>query len=342
MRTPKRHGETAATPIAFVRAILLAYERYGRDPAAALREAQIPPGMLSDPSARITARQMETLSAFAMQELDDEALGWFSRRLPWGTLGMLCRASLGAPDLRVALRRWFRHHRLVTDDLAIDLEVDGWVASVALRERRDFGPLREFCLLSNLRFVHGYACWAIDSRISLLGVAFPFPRPAHGAVYPLLFPGPVSFDAPQARMSFDARYLSLPQKRDDAAMRAMLQRALPLTVLQYRRDRLVVEQIRRVLGDDLVRVHGAEEVARRLHLSTRTLYRHLRQEGATLQGIKDEVRRERAIQLLGRTREPVKQVARAAGFESEKSFARAFKAWTGRSPRDFRRRATPP
>jgi AraC-like DNA-binding protein len=342
MRTPRRHGETAATPIAFVRAILLAYARYGRDPAAALRESRIPPGMLADPSARITARQMEAISAHAMQELDDEALGWFSRRLPWGTLGMLCRASLTAPDLGVALRRWFRHHRLVTDDLAIALEVEGGVATVALREGRDFGPLREFCLLSNLRFVHGYACWAVDSRISLLGVTFPFPRPAHGAVYPLLFPGPVAFDAPRASFRFDARYLELPQKRDDAAMRAMLQRALPLTVLQYRRDRLVVEQIRRVLGDDLLRVRGADEVARRLHVSTRSLYRHLRHEGATLQGIKDEVRRERAVRLLGQTREPVKSVARAAGFGSEKSFARAFKAWTGRSPRDFRRRATPP
>ena len=28
-----------------------------------------------------------------MQELDDEALGWFNRRLPWGSYGMLARAS---------------------------------------------------------------------------------------------------------------------------------------------------------------------------------------------------------------------------------------------------------
>ena len=29
----------------------------------------------------VTAEQMERCSGFAMQELDDEALGWFSRRL---------------------------------------------------------------------------------------------------------------------------------------------------------------------------------------------------------------------------------------------------------------------
>ena len=38
---------------------------------------------------------------------------------------------------------------------------------------------------------------------------------------------------------FDARYLALPLVRDEAALRQMLQRALPLTVRQYRRDRLL-------------------------------------------------------------------------------------------------------
>ncbi|MDP1270813.1 AraC family transcriptional regulator ligand-binding domain-containing protein, partial [Klebsiella pneumoniae] len=81
------------------------------DPANALRHAQIDAAALDDPGARVTAAQMEVMSGHAMQELDDEALGWFSRRLPWGCYGMLCRASLTAPTLEVALKRWCRHHR---------------------------------------------------------------------------------------------------------------------------------------------------------------------------------------------------------------------------------------
>jgi AraC-like DNA-binding protein len=341
MTTRRRESATAATPIAFVRAILRAFEKYGESPDAVLRQAQIAPALLKDPTARITAWQLELLSAGAMQQLDDEALGWFSRKLPWGSLGMLCRASLGAPDLGSALRRWFRHHRLLTQDLELALSVaeDG-VATVSLRENRKLGVMREFCLLSYLRYVHGYACWTIDSRIPLLGVGFPFPRPAHGSVYPLLFPGPVAFDAASAHFRFDAKYLALPQRRDEAALRVMLKRALPLTVRQYRRDRLVVQQVRGLLGGGLAHVRDADAIARRLHVSTRTLYRLLRGEGASLQGLKDEVRRERAVHLLCRTRTPVKQVARAVGFASEKAFARAFKAWTGSSPRAYRQAAS--
>lgn len=325
-----------------MRALVLAYDRYGADPAAVLQQGQITPEMLRDPEARITARQMEAVSEGAMRQLDDEALGWFSRRLPWGSLGMLCRASLPSPNLEVALKRWFRHHRLLTDDILLGLSNVGGRATVSITENRPLGAMREFCLVSYLRYVHGYACWAVDSRISLLEVGFPFPAPPHAAVYPLLFPGPVSFDAGRAHFTFDARYLSLPQRRDDRALRAMLQNALPLTVLQYRRDRLLVQRVRRLLAEHPGEALDADAIARHLHLSTRSLHRHLRDEGASLQGLKDEVRRERAVELLCRTEKPVKQVALAVGFADEKAFARAFKAWTGETPRDCRRRAAPP
>jgi AraC-like DNA-binding protein len=162
----------------------------------------------------------------------------------------------------------------------------------------------------------------------------PHAPPRHHAAYALMFPGPVRFDAPRAGLSFDAQYLALPLRRDERALRQMLQRALPLTVLQYRRDRLLVARVRELLPR-----HGtADALARALHLSTRTLHRQLKEEGASLQALKDEVRRERASELLLRTEQPLKQIARAAGFRNEKSFARAFRGWTGAPPGEWRRR----
>lgn len=324
----------AATPMAFVRSMVLAYRKYGVDPAAALRAAQIAPRELRRVDARITAAQMEAFSAHAMRELDDEALGWFGRRLPWGSYGMLCRASITAPTLGLALARWCRHHRLLTDDVLLSLQADGEVARLAIDERRALDPgLREFCLLTLLRYVHGYACWAVDSRIPVLEATFPHAPPRHHRAYALMFPGPVRFDADRAGFAFDAQYLALPLRRDERALRAMLQRALTLTVRPYRRDRLLVQRVRELLP----RHPTAEALAAALHVSVRTLHRQLRDEGASLQSLKDEVRRDRALELLARARQPVKQVARAVGFASEKSFARAFRHWTGRSPSDVRR-----
>jgi AraC-like DNA-binding protein len=330
----------AATPIAFVHAMLLAYERYGKDPSAALQAAQITPALLRRTGARITADQLEAFARHAMQQLDDEALGWFSRRLPWGSYGMLARASLTAPNLGVALKRWCRHHRLLTDDLLFTLDEQGGIAHLRLQERRRFGPAREFCLLTNLRNVHGVASWLVDSGIPLIEVHLPFAAPPHADLYPRLFPGRVVFGTAPAGFSFDAQYLALPVRRDERAMQAMLQHALQLIVRPYRRDRLLVQRVRELLRERATELRTAEALAAALHVSVRTLHRQLRDEGATLQALKDEARLEQAERLLARGRQPVKQIAEAVGFRSEKSFSRAFKAWTGRSPVEVRRAGT--
>jgi AraC-like DNA-binding protein len=331
----------AATPMAFARAIAVAYRRQDQSPEGTFKLAQIKPAQLQNPDGRMTSRQMEILSATAMRELDDEGLGAFSRKLPWGSYGMLARASLTSPDLGVALKRWCRHHGLITDDVHLELTVTGATAAITLQERRPLPPeLRELSLAFVLRNIHGLACWYIDSRIPLQGVRFPFPAPTHADAYAHMFPGPLHFGAGQAEISFDPEYLKLPLRRDEKALAQMLQRALPITVLQYRRDRLLVPQVRQALAAHPERAHSAEALAELLHVSARTLHRQLKEEGASLQQLKDEVRLERAKDLLYRTSKPVKQVAAAVGFRNEKSFGRAFRQWVGLSPAEFRNSAS--
>jgi AraC-like DNA-binding protein len=331
----------ALTPMALVQAIVGAYERRGLNPDHALALAQIPPASVHDPAARITAAQMEVISGTAMRELDDEALGCLDRALPWGSYGLLARASLTAPTLGVALKRWCRHHGLLASDPLPVLEISGDVARLAVRMGREAGPTTELCVVSLLRNIHGLACWYVDSRIPLQGAQFPYAPPPHVDAYALLFDGPSRFGAGHAAIEFDARYLDLPVRRDEAAMTQLLQRALPLTVRSFRRDRLLVQRVRQALAAQPLDAHNADELAAILNVSARTLHRQLKEEGASLQVLKDEVRRQRATELLLRTRRPVKQVAQAAGFQNEKSFIRAFKAWTGRSPGDWRSEQLP-
>ncbi|HSV54075.1 MAG TPA: AraC family transcriptional regulator [Burkholderiaceae bacterium] len=336
----------AVTPMLFARAIVAAYRRYGQEPGQVLKLAQITPAQLIKPNGRMTARQMEMLSATAMQELDDEGLGAFNRKLPWGSYGMLARASLTAPDLGIALKRWCRHHALLTNTIRLELATSGATAAIVVNEPADLpcnlqADVRELGLAFVLRNIHGLACWYIDSRIPLQSTRLPFAAAAHADAYAHMFPGPLHFDAPRAEIRFDASYLALPLRRDEKALQTMLQRALPITVLQYRRDRLLVQQVRQALAAHPEQAHSADGIAELLHVSARTLHRQLKEEGASLQQLKDEVRQERAKDLLYRSSKPVKQIAAATGFRNEKSFTRAFRQWTGVSPTEFRKAETP-
>ena len=331
----------ALTPMAFVQAIVHAYSARGMNPDAALEAAQIAPDAVDQLGGRITARQMEVVSEAAMRELDDEALGWFSRALPWGSYGMLARASISAPTLERALRRWCRHHGLLTRDVALQLtrHTDG-SARLSISEQRDLGAAREFCLVSLLRNAHGLASWLIDSRLPLLDSTFTFAEPPHRDAYRVLFPGPVRFAADSTGLRFDARYLNLPLRRDEAALNQMLQRALPIMVLPYRRDRLLVDRVRHLLA--LPGHDSAQALAHALNISPRTLHRHLQEASVPLQALKDEARLQRARDALLRSDRPIKQVAALAGFRNDKSFLRAFKGWTGLTPAEFRERQRPP
>ncbi len=326
----------AETPIAFIQAIAAAYAQRDLRVDDALKKAQIEPKLLKKNNARVTAMQMELMSGIAMQELDDEGLGWFSRRLPWGSYGMLVRASLTSPTLGVALNRWCRHHGLLTDDIRLSLTERNGVATLQLDETRDLGVFREFCVVSVLRNALGVACWLTDSRIPLTATHLRFAPPAHADSYRVLFDGPTHFHATANCLQFDAGYLALPVRRDEAALQQMLQRALLLTVRPYRRDRLLVEKVRQTLAQHPEHSRNADDLAAWLNMSARTLHRQLQEEGASLQQLKDSVRRDLAVALLQRSSRPMKQIAEAVGFQNEKSFMRAFKNWTGATPESFR------
>ena len=101
----------------------------------------------------------------------------------------------------------------------------------------------------------------------------------------------------------------------------------------------LLEQVRQVLATQVGIAHEADGIAAHLNLSARTLHRQLKEEGASLQQLKDEVRSARARELLHRGAKSVKQVAAAVGIADAAYFTRAFQHLTGKSPTAFRRSA---
>ena len=79
------------------------------------------------------------------------------------------------------------------------------------------------------------------------------------------------------------------------------------------------------------------EVARLLCVSPRTLQRQLNAEGVCYSDIVDRCRRIAARRLLESTRKPVRDIASELGYRDAGSFSRAFRRWSGCSPRVYRR-----
>lgn len=99
-------------------------------------------------------------------------------------------------------------------------------------------------------------------------------------------------------------------------------------------------RVRSVIAE---RVRGrrpeADEVARELAMSTRAMQRLLKNNGTSFRRLLDEVRNEHARGYLGSTTFSDGEVSFLLGFEDPNSFYRAFRAWNGMSPTEFRQQA---
>jgi AraC-like DNA-binding protein len=81
---------------------------------------------------------------------------------------------------------------------------------------------------------------------------------------------------------------------------------------------------------------SAERIAQALHLSLRSLQRHLADEGNNYESLLADTRHNLALQHMHDPRCSISEIAYLLGFADTSSFSRAFKRWTGQAPSHYR------
>ena len=87
-----------------------------------------------------------------------------------------------------------------------------------------------------------------------------------------------------------------------------------------------------------VRYPTIDNTARRVGMPVRTLQRRLKESGLSYSELVEQTRYELACRLLDMPGAKMAAVARALGYNDPSSFSRAFRRWTGMSPRAYRSR----
>jgi AraC-like DNA-binding protein len=234
---------------------------------------------------------------------------------------------------------------VVLDDLDVEVRKSGRAAVIVISEEQPL-PVgaagRVFAFEWLLRMIHGLAAWLVAQPMALDEVAFPYPAPPHAADYELVFAPRYSFDAPRLEARFPLEWLALPVRRDEAALRAFLVDAPASITTLYRRDRALALRVREHLRAALPQHLELPAIARRLFLSPRTLHRRLEDEATSFRAIKDDLRRDLAVDWLTKTARPLSRIGADLGFADAAAFYRAFAGWTGSGPREYRKRFGPP
>jgi AraC-like DNA-binding protein len=337
----------AELPGAYAYELVSLCARWGVSDEALLAGTGLTVAALKDPTTRLPVLVCSTVVERARRLTRQPALAFamgLHMRLSWH--GFLGFAAMTSGTVREAIDIAQRFIRTRTSAFELSIYVEGSVASLVLEERVSLGPLREFTVIMLLVGI-GQIAKDFTGR-GLSGVAeCAFPQPAYAtellARAEDMGAGVMRFDRPAHRLVFDASILDLPVVTSDpAAMelaRAQCDRELAIQAQAVTEGATVLGRVRAALGlrsGDGFR--SLDEVARKLHVSTRTLKRRLAEQGSSFSEVLDEVRRQRALLLLEDRRLALEDVAGRLGYSDVANFTRAFRRWTGQTPAAFRGR----
>ncbi len=318
---------------------LLAYLRAtGRDPAPLARRFGLPDGAESLPEVRLP---LSTLHAFldAAEALSGDAfLGLhMAQRVPRGTYGLVEYIARASPTLRDTFRALARYMALLEPAWQASFQDTPGGATFAYgipgeplaygRHASEFG-LGLFVHVGRQLTEHPWRPRA---------VAFAHPAPPDTAPLVEHFGVTPVFGAGRNALTLDTATLELRVVGADPALLSVLERAAgvpsPTAPAVPGFVQGVRDAIRAALREGTPQ---AGDVARGLHVSLRTLQRRLTEHGTSFQDEVDTVRRELAFQYLKDPHLGVSDVAFLLGYAELSTFDRAFKRWTGMTPRVWR------
>ncbi len=302
----------------------------GSDALAELWGAtDLTPQLLADDDARITAAQF----CVAWGQLADRpavALR-IAGMLPAGAFGIVEYVCRSAPTVGEALRRWVRYLNLLDDAVVVGLAVEGDRAllRVEVESEAPAPASHELCFALVAKYVRELSA----QPLRIAAVEFMHRAPRDIAPYRAWFDAPVVFGAETTQLILPAAALAAPLVSSDPSLLAILTRAADELERAAPQDPGLTAQVKRTLraqlrGDDAT----IDAIAKQLGMTSRSLQRRLRDEGTSFNAVREQTRRELAARYLD-DKMSIAEVSFLLGFSEPSAFFRAYKRWTGGTPR---------
>src|SRR6516225_3514857 len=311
-------------------------QELGLSPEAVLRQAGLPMGLFNQEKILVSTEEFFALHQGIADASSDPEFG-----LKLGTLERVEHydptkiIALSARSFRDAVERLSRYKQLTCPE------------ELRLVERGNESAVQFVWILAHEKEppLLVDVCFAWIVGIGHRGTGRPLnPKrvelqraPAHREMYEAHFRCPVKFKSNQNALIFSSPDMELPFVTYNADLLAAVAPQLEAELKEQLAQKTFSEQAKGILKRLLAGERpGIDDLARELHLSTRTLQRRLTEQGITFQRLLEEARRELAHHYLLYSSRELNETAYLLGYEDANSFFRAFHHWEGTSPGQWR------
>lgn len=327
----------------YIRGCLQGAVQKGFNPEDLLEVAEIDRSAYSNPEARINGEQLQRLLLTIRNTLNDEYFGFLENPGKPEMSYMVARAAVRSETFGQAIQKMARLVNAVRNDIELRVDVDDdddYATFSSHMSGLVDGANRHFLSFFKMYWLYKFQCWLIGQRIKLNHVYFFSSKPEETIDYSQAFDCPVTFDHPRTAWRFQRKYLSAPIIRNEVEIQERDFAygysdwfAIPG---KYQTFTSRVEQLITDLYRKGMRAPNLDIAGDILCCSPRTLSRRLQREGFSFQELKVKVRRDLAQKLLLSTDMSVAEIADKVGFAEPGDFARAYVAWTGSTPSNYR------
>jgi len=338
---PPKRKESATVSVVAIIPLLNAVKGAGFDIDQLLARTGISADVLNNRDSRIEYEALIETWRLAYDMIGDPALGIHAAEgLVSGVFGVIDYVTRCSRTLGEAIVRTCRYYPLIHD-----------VARPSIEQKS------EICIWAyNLigghqypRFVAEYAlaCWLVSARRGLMEpfdpveVHFIHNQAINLGEYERFYRAPVKLGTDKNALVIKTSSLKLPLAGAKEGLCEILDQYARQLMEQLPKKMSLSERVRELMAEELAGGDSsAEGIAARLHMSTRTLRRRLNEEGNSHRQLLEELRRNLAALYLDEKGLAVSEAAFLLGFADTGAFHKAFKRWTGRTPAEYRRRAS--
>ena len=317
-------------------------EKHGGDIDSIFGNVRILPDMAGAPTLRLKLSAFCQLFEEAARRTDCGNFGlWFGNQFKPRDLGMWGYAAISAPTLGSALENLvglFRYHqessamRLRKGDTGL-VRLEYQINAATIIERRQDAELSLGMFLNVLRECCGPA-WAPEE------VHFEHPKPSQAKEHEMAFDAPIYFSQPTNALLFRPAIRSRPMPASDVRLLSVMQTFLEQLSAEPPAEDPLADRLRTTIRLKLPEGYPTlEEVSNELRVPVSAICRHLHETGAGYSELVEGVRRDLALSYVRQRNLPFSDIALLLGYSELSAFSRAFRRWTGVSPREYRLRA---
>jgi len=286
---------------------------------------------------RIPPENVTALIRAIWKTMDDEFMGFTEQRCKQGVFAIMAKQAITCKNLRDALVQGAHFYHHIRNDISLKFEEKGEEAILSFELQDPSLDPENFLIEFFLLIWHRFSNWLVGQRVPLEYATFMYPPPAHVKEYGLLFPCHCRFNQTTNSIVFDSKSLNFPIKQHERELKIFLKNSPADLLSKPVFYSAMTTQVMNLVGESINQVFPLiEEVSKYFHMSSRNLRRRLKEEGTSYQKIKDKLRQDLAMTRLRESDLSINQVSREVGFNEPAAFTRAFKHWTGKTPRAYR------